>query len=99
MCTAAPIEENALIKKNRRVQRLRLDPPLPARLGSAGAKLIDISLYGAGVEHLIPLNAGSAVKLVIDGSPQLELRGTVTRCEMGLQRGVTVYRSGIAFRH
>lgn len=99
MCSARLIVEDDSIKKDRRVQRLRLDPPLPARLGGAGAKLVDISLYGAGVEHHVALNTGSAVKLVIEGSPPLEVKGTVTRCEIGLQRGVTVYRSGIAFRH
>ena len=87
------------IKKNRRVQRLRLDPPLPARIGSSPAKLIDLSVFGAGVEHFLPVHAGSRLHLFVESDPPLELDAVVTRCTMHLESGSSVYRSGLSFRH
>jgi hypothetical protein len=88
----------ATINRNRRVQRLRLDPPLDARLGTLPAKLVDLSIYGAGIEHLVPLNAGAPVQLRIEGMP-IAIEGNITRCSMRLERGSTIYRCGISFKH
>lgn len=61
------------------------------------AKVLDLSLYGAGLEHVIPVQAKSRVTFTIDGVDDLRLEGVVTRCVMRLERGMQLYRTGLSF--
>lgn len=61
--------------------------------------MLDLSLFGACVQHIVPVNSGTSLSLIIEVDPPLVLKATVTRCEMHLERGATVYRSGLSFNH
>lgn len=46
----------------------------------------------------MPVEAGATISLRIEGLP-IPLEGVITRCTMRLERGSSVYRSGISFKH
>lgn len=94
----------APMSKRRRVERIRLSPPLTARIGSQTAVLIDISLMGARLEHQTPLAVGNKLKLWFRWrEDELFLDTVVVRCKLDRfsigQDGLTVYHSGVAFQH
>ena len=49
--------------ERRRVQRIRLAPPLTGSVGSVAVEVLDVSVGGAGIEHRFPLAVGKAVRL------------------------------------
>lgn len=88
--------------RTRRVQRVRLAPPLIARLGTAQVVLVDISVMGARIEHHTPLVAGSRGRLVFSyGDEEITtdchiVRSRLERFSVGTD-GLTVYHSGLEF--
>ena len=88
--------------RTRRVQRVHLAQPLPAKLGSAQVVMVDLSLLGARVEHHVPLIAGAHVKLVFEWESELIavdcriVRSRLERFSVGAD-GLTVYHSGLEF--
>lgn len=88
--------------RTRRVQRVRLAPPMVARLGTVEVVLVDISILGARIEHQTPLSAGSRARLVFvwdDEEVATEcriVRSRLERFSVGAD-GLTVYHSGLEF--
>ena len=88
--------------RTRRVQRVRLAPPMMARLGATQVVLVDISVMGARVEHQTPLAAGSRARLVFEwGDEEIStdcriVRSRLERFSVGAD-GLTVYHSGLEF--
>ena len=86
----------------RRAERIRLSESVVARLGTQGAILIDVSVYGARVEHYNRFRVGEVKSLRLDvGEMSVSLRcsvvnSTVHRFASG-DDGLTVYRSGLDF--
>lgn len=68
----------ALVGEERReFQRLRLDPPVAATLGSAGVSIIEIGVLGARVRHEQPLaDEYAELKFAFDS------RDVILRCEV-----------------
>jgi len=89
-------------QNRRRAERIRLSESVVARLGTQGAVLVDMSLYGARVEHYSRLRVGDVRQLRLDvGEMSISVRATVVNSKV--QRfasgddGLTVYRSGLDF--
>lgn len=92
------------MSKRRRVERIRLSPPLTGRIGAQSAVVIDISLMGARLEHQTPLTVGHKLKLWFSWrDEEFSLETLVMRCKLDRfsigQDGLTVYHSGVAFQH
>lgn len=89
--------------KKRRVHRIRLAPPILARLGSQNVVIVDLSLDGAKIEHSEPIKIGAEVALSFLWEEEtIKLRSRVMRCM--LERfagaggdGLTVFHSGLLF--
>jgi hypothetical protein len=86
----------------RRAERIRLSEAVVARLGTQGAVLIDLSLFGARVEHYSRLRVGDVRLLRLDvGEMSINLRATVVNSRVHRfasgDDGLTVYRSGLDF--
>ncbi|MGH9456143.1 MAG: PilZ domain-containing protein [Thermoanaerobaculia bacterium] len=86
----------------RRAERIRLSRPLVCRLGTDGVVLIDVSNYGARVEHYAIFTRGHEKILRIRfGGDELAITATVvsSRLERFIpgEKGLTVYRSGLRF--
>jgi len=88
--------------RTRRVQRVRLAPPLIARLGAAQVVLVDISVMGARIEHHMSLTAGSRARLAFSwGDEEIQaecriVRSRLERFSVGSD-GLTIYHSGLEF--
>ena len=88
--------------RTRRVQRVHLAQPLLARLGSAQVLLVDVSVFGARVEHNVPLAAGGRATLRFQWNdedvvaPCRIVRSRLERFSVG-EDGLTVYHSGLEF--
>ena len=88
--------------RTRRVQRVRLAPPMVARLGTVEVVLVDISILGARIEHQTPLTAGSRGRLVFSWDDEeittecRIVRSRLERFSVGAD-GLTVYHSGLEF--
>lgn len=88
--------------RTRRVQRVHLPQPLPARLGSATVVLVDISVLGARVEHHVPLVTGALSTLAFEWDDRVIevdcriIRSRLERFSVGAD-GLTVYHSGVEF--
>src|SRR5512133_1933024 len=86
----------------RRAERIRLSESVVARLGTQGAVLIDLSLYGARVEHYSRLRVGDVRQLRLDvGEMSISVRAIVVNSKVHRfasgDDGLTVYRSGLDF--
>ena len=86
----------------RRAERIRLSESVTARLGTQGAILIDLSLFGARVEHYNRLRVGEVRPLRLDvGEMSLSLHVSVVNSRIHRfasgDDGLTVYRSGLDF--
>lgn len=86
----------------RRAERLRLSESVVARLGTQGAVLIDLSLFGARVEHYSRLRVGDVRPLRLDvGEASINLRCVVVNSRVHRfaagDDGLTVYRTGLDF--
>lgn len=86
----------------RRAERIRLSESVVARLGTQGAVLIDLSLFGARVEHYNRLRVGEARSLRLEvGEASVSIRCVVVNSRIHRfasgDDGLTVYRSGLDF--
>jgi hypothetical protein len=89
--------------RKRRVHRIRLAPPILAKVGAQNVVVVDVSLDGAKIEHSEPLPIGSEAALSFRWEEDLiTLRARVMRCK--LERfageggdGLTVFHSGLLF--
>ena len=86
----------------RRAERIRLSESVVARLGTQGAVLIDVSLFGARVEHYNRLRVGESRNLRLDvGNMSVSIRCSVVNSRIHRfasgDEGLTVYRSGLDF--
>lgn len=86
----------------RRAERIRLSESVVARLGTQGAVLIDVSLFGARVEHYNRLRVGESRSLRLDvGNMSVAIRCSVVNSRIHRfasgDDGLTVYRSGLDF--
>ncbi len=88
----------------RRVQRIHLPQPVPARLGTAEVLLVDLSILGAGLEHHVPLSTGTHARIGFRWNDEL----IATECRIVRSRierfstsgsGLTVYHSGVEFQN
>ncbi|HEY5611559.1 MAG TPA: hypothetical protein VIL97_10150 [Thermoanaerobaculia bacterium] len=84
----------------RRVARIRLAEPLPARLGHLGAQLLEIGLLGARIELDEPLNVGARSTLTFAwGEETVVFECVVARCDLQdiltQTRGRSIYHSGL----
>lgn len=91
-----------MVPRTRRVQRVHLAQPIPARLGLAQVLLVDVSVLGARIEHHLPLSAGSHAALAFGwegeeiASHCRIVRSRLERFSVGTD-GLTVYHSGLEF--
>jgi hypothetical protein len=86
----------------RRAERVRLAKPIIARLGTTGVVLIDISAYGARIEHYTRFDRGAERYLRIQWGPETgSLRCQIVSCKVHRfapgDDGLTVYQSGLLF--
>ncbi|HUP65067.1 MAG TPA: PilZ domain-containing protein [Thermoanaerobaculia bacterium] len=87
--------------KERRFQRLRFEQPLAAQFGSVETEVLDLSLQGARLVHLQPLQAGREADLrfrLIDR--EIVVRSLVLRCKLetpAVGAKGNLYASGIQF--
>jgi len=86
----------------RRAERIRLSESGVARLGTQGAVLIDVSLFGARIEHYTRLQVGETRNLRLDvGEMSVSIRCSVVNSRVHRfasgDDGLTVYRSGLDF--
>lgn len=88
----------------RRSERLRLARPLVCRLGTVGVVLVDLSNYGARIEHYARTERGlqRTLRIRFQGDeiamPARIVSSRVERFIPG-EKGLTVYRSGLEFLH
>lgn len=86
-------------REKRKIQRIRLDCPIVAQIGSAAVILVDLSTVGARLEHDFPLAAGKDLQLHLTaGGESVLVDCIVTRCK--LERGVSggvAYCTGVKF--
>lgn len=86
----------------RKVERIRLFPPLTGRLGSTPVVVSDLSVTGAGIEHEGSLPVGCHLRLSFQwNGSTVEVPCTVLRCRLvGFSAGkdrLTVYSTGLHF--
>lgn len=86
----------------RRAERIRLSKPFVCRLGSHGIVLIDISNYGARIEHYTRLERGSERTLRLRWNEEpVAMPAEIVSCRIERfvpgDQGLTVYRSGLRF--
>jgi hypothetical protein len=86
----------------RHVERVRLAQPLVARLGATPVVLVDISVFGARIEHSLPVSTGASVHLHFRWhEEEIALECTVVRSRLEhVESGdgaLTVYHSGLRF--
>ena len=65
--------------ERREFQRLRLDPPIPASLGTSAVSLLDIGVLGARVQHAAPFDQQYFELRFSYGANEIGLRCEVTR--------------------
>jgi hypothetical protein len=86
----------------RRAERVRLASPIIARLGTTGVVLIDVSAYGARIEHYTRFDRGAERYLRIQWGPETgSIRCQIVSCRVHRfapgDDGLTVYQSGLLF--
>jgi hypothetical protein len=103
LMTVAQVQSPQNSRRNgRKVERIRLFPPLTGRLGSTPVVVSDLSVTGAGIEHEGALPVGCRGKLSFDWTGgTVEVPCTVQRCRLvGFSAGkdrLTVYATGLRF--
>jgi hypothetical protein len=86
----------------RRAERILLSESVVSRLGTQVAMLIDVSMFGARVEHYSRLRVGESRVLRLDvGDMSVSIRCSVVNSRVHRfasgDDGLTVYRSGLDF--
>lgn len=86
----------------RRAERIRLSKPFVCRLGNHGVVLIDISNYGARIEHYTRFDRGTTktLRIKFEGE-EIAMPAEIVSCRVDRfvpgDSGLTVYRSGLRF--
>ncbi len=86
----------------RRAERIRLSKPFVCRFGTHGVVLIDISNYGARLEHYNRFDRGTERVLRFRwGREEIAMPASIVSCRVERfvpgDTGLTVYRSGLLF--
>lgn len=86
----------------RRLERIHLAEPIPARVGDLDVRVLDIGLLGARVQHERPLEVGTTSTIEFSHEGNRVFAGCrVVRCDfqpiLSEARGERVYFSGIEF--
>jgi len=89
------------IIEKRRVQRVQPDYAVIGQLPTGNVIIVDLSTFGARVDHQFPLAAGRRVRLefACEGE-KISISCDVTRCKLqrsGTTNGAIVYSSGLEF--
>lgn len=85
-------------EQQRNAERIPLTEPIDGTIDSAEARIVDLSLIGAKVEHFNRLAMNSTVSVQFKWKNQnIKLKGKVARTEMRSIRGKPGYMSGITF--
>src|SRR5690348_17304497 len=84
--------------QQRNAERIPLPDPLDCTIEAADAKILELSLIGAKIEHFnrLSMNSSATVQLKWKGKP-IKLKGKVARTEMRSIRGKPGYISGVTF--
>src|SRR5688500_11320158 len=85
----------------RKFERIRLSQPVQGAVGSQSVVVRDLSILGCGLEHHLPLEVGSKVKLVFPWQgASILIESSVIRCKLERSLGdhdLNVYKSGLRF--
>ncbi len=97
----AAVDDSASRRRHRRVQRLELIVPIRGTLGELPVRLLNLSLYGARIEHASPIPVGSRRRLTLHGSSSLSIDVEITRCSLEHlvpgSKDESIYHSGLSF--
>lgn len=90
--------------ERRHGNRIRLNAPLVARVGSYGAIVLDVSEGGARIEHYTRMNTGQIATLRFESDGRVvNTECRVMSCRVARfasgEDGLTVYQSGLMFTH
>ena len=84
--------------ERRGAERIALPKPVPTTFGGFEAKLVEVSLVGALIEHHDRIALKSKLPLRFKWHKEIvRIDGTVTRSEMRSAGGKPVYLSGVSF--
>ena len=84
--------------ERRGAERIALPKPVPATFGGFEAKLVEVSLVGALIEHHDRIALKSKLPLRFKWHKEIvRIDGTVTRSEMRSAGGKPIYLSGVSF--
>ena len=84
--------------QQRNAERIPLSEPIDGSIDASEAKITELSLIGARVEHFNRLSMGSSASLQFTFKGKaIKLRGKVARTEMRSIRGKPGYVSGVNF--
>jgi hypothetical protein len=86
--------------EKRRIQRIRLDCPITAKLGNTAVDLVDLSASGACIEHPSALKTGSLIDLHFSYEDELISAACVvvrSRLQKRPSGEGAYYRSGLQF--
>ena len=84
--------------EQRAAVRLPLDEPLPATLGDASARIIEISLIGCRLEHDARMPVGTMTSLDVSWRGQnTRLTVAIARSELRIVNGHGSYLTGVQF--
>lgn len=82
----------------RRAERVLVPDPIPAVLAEENARIVELSLVGAGIEHTARAAINAVVPLdFIWRGERVVLRATIARSELRVVNGKNVYFSGVSF--
>ena len=84
--------------QQRNAERIPLTEPLDGSIEGGDAKITELSLIGAKVEHFnrLSMNANASVQFKWKGQT-IKLKGKIARTEMRVIRGKPGYMSGVTF--
>lgn len=89
------------INERRRAQRVVFESPLPAVISGLRVQLLDLSVFGARIEHDAPLAARKEMKLRFErGGESFSVTCEIVRCRLqrsAVRPGTVAYCSGIRF--
>lgn len=82
----------------RRAERIPLPDPIPAVFAEENARIVELSLVGAGIEHAVRAAMNAVVPLdFIWRGERVVLRATIARSELRVVSGKNMYFSGVSF--
>ena len=85
-------------EEQRAAQRIDLPEPVPAKIGDADARIVDVSLIGCRIEHAERLAMGAAMPIRFTWRGEnIALNAKVARTEMRSIGGRMMYSTGLQF--